>query len=54
MFAKVGYILKEMGYMIRRHKVFFLAPILIVLSLLAILVYYIGPAAIVSFFYAGI
>lgn len=54
MASKVTYILKEMGYMIRRHKFFFLAPILIMLSLLAILVYYIGPAAIVTFFYAGI
>jgi len=54
MLKKVGYVVREMGYMIRRHKVFFLAPILIMLSLLAILVFYLGPAAIVSFFYAGI
>ncbi len=51
---KVLYILKEMLHMIRRHKFYFIAPILIILALLAILVYYLGPAAIVSFFYAGV
>ena len=52
--TKILYILKEMFYLINKHKFYFLAPILIILALLAILVYYIGPAAIVSFIYAGI
>lgn len=51
---KILYILKEMVFLIKKHKLFFLAPILILLALLAILVYYIGPAAIVSFIYAGL
>jgi len=51
---KVIYIIKEMLHMIKRHKFFFIAPILIILALLAILVYYVGPAAIVSLFYAGV
>jgi hypothetical protein len=51
---KILYILKEMVFLIKKHRLFFLAPILILLALLAILVYYIGPAAIVSFIYAGL
>lgn len=51
---KVLYMLKEMFRMIRKHKLYFAAPIFITLAFLAFLVYYIGPAAIVSFLYAGI
>ncbi len=51
---KVVYILKEMFRMIRKHKMSFLAPLFIILALLAFLVYYIGPAVIVSFIYAGV
>ncbi len=52
--GKVIYIFKEMFYMIKSHKMYFFAPIFIVLALIAFLVCYIGPAAIVSFIYAGI
>jgi hypothetical protein len=51
---KVTFILKQMWVLIRKHKVGFLAPLFIVLAVLAILVYYIGPAVIVSFIYAGV
>lgn len=51
---KIIYILKEMFYMIKKHKIYFLAPILIVLALLALIVFYIGPSVIISFIYAGI
>ncbi|MFA6217656.1 MAG: DUF5989 family protein [Candidatus Omnitrophota bacterium] len=51
---KIAYIFKEMFYMIRLHKLFFIAPLLFVLALLAILVYYVGPTVIMSFIYAGI
>jgi hypothetical protein len=51
---KIVYILKETFYMIKRHKIYFLAPILIILALLAIIVFYIGPSVIISFIYAGI
>ena len=54
MFTKIRYIIREMVYLICKHKYYFMAPIFIVLGLLAFLVYYIGPAAIVSFIYAGI
>ena len=51
---KIGYILKEMMLMIKKHKFVIIAPILIILAVLAFLVYYIGPAVIVSFIYAGV
>jgi hypothetical protein len=51
---KVKYIVREMFLMIKKHKYYFIAPILIILALLAFLVYYIGPAVIVSFIYAGV
>lgn len=50
---KVLFILKEMFYLVRRHKLYFLCPIFIILALLAFLVYYIGPAVVISFIYAG-
>ena len=51
---KIGYILKEMLHMIRKNKLYFICPILIMLALLAFLVYYIGPPVIIAFIYAGI
>jgi hypothetical protein len=47
-------IFKEGFYMVKRHKVYFLAPLIIAMALLAFLVIEIGPAAIVSFIYAGL
>lgn len=51
---KIWYILKETLYLIRRHKVYFFAPVFIILGILAVLVFYIGPSVIISFIYAGI
>ncbi len=51
---KILYIFKELFFLVRKHKLYFLAPIFFLLALLAFLVYYIGPAAIVSFIYAGV
>lgn len=47
-------ILREIFRLIRRNKAYFLAPILILLALLAFLVFTVGPSAIVAFIYAGI
>jgi hypothetical protein len=52
--TKLGYVLKESFYLVKKHKVYFLAPILIILALLGLVAYYIGPSAIISFIYAGI
>ncbi len=51
---KVKHIMKTFLNFMKEEKKFILAPILISLALIAFLVYYIGPAIIVSFFYAGI
>lgn len=53
-FRKVRYIFQEMWYMIRKEKVYFIAPLLLVLALLAVFVYYIGHSVIVTFIYAGL
>lgn len=51
---KTWIILKEGLLLVRRNKAWFLAPILISLALLALLVFALGPAAVISFLYAGI
>jgi len=53
-FAKFFYILKEMFHLVRKEKLFFLIPIFLILTLLAFLVFYIGPTIIISFIYAGV
>jgi len=52
--SKLVLVLGEMLRMIRKHKMYFIAPLLITLALLAFLVVYLGPAAVVAFLYAGI
>lgn len=51
---KFTYILKEALYLVKRHKIYFLLPILITLAVLTFIVFYIGPSIIISFIYAGI
>jgi len=51
---KITYLLKETFYLIRKHRIYFLAPIFMILVVLALLVFYIGPSVIISFIYAGI
>jgi len=51
---KVIYIAKESFYMLKKHKIYFLAPLLIMFAILALIAFYIGPSVIISFIYAGI
>ncbi len=51
---KLIFMMREGRVLIREHKMYFLAPLLIVLALIAILVYSIGPTVITTFIYAGI
>ena len=51
---KISYMLKEMCHLIVKYKYYFLAPLLLTVVLLAVLSFYVGPAVIVSFIYAGI
>jgi hypothetical protein len=48
------FILAECRELVRRHRLYFLAPLLIALAVLSFLVFQIGPALIVAFVYAGL
>jgi hypothetical protein len=51
---KLWYLLREMWRLIRRDKVWVLAPLLMLLVLVALLAFYVGPGAVVTFIYAGL
>jgi hypothetical protein len=51
---KLLFIVRECRDLVRRHRLYFLLPILIVLAVLSFLVFQIGPALILSFIYAGL
>ena len=51
---KANYLMREMWILIHKHKYYFLTPLMIALIVLALLVYYVGPAAIIAFIYAGV
>ncbi|MFA4989393.1 MAG: hypothetical protein WC576_01325 [Candidatus Omnitrophota bacterium] len=50
---KIAYKLKEMFYLVRKYKLYFLAPLLSMFVLLAFLAFYLGPSVVISFIYAG-
>jgi len=54
MIDKLKLIASETIHLVRRHKLLFLLPLLILLAVLTFLVVEIGPSVIVSFIYAGI
>jgi hypothetical protein len=51
---RVLYVLKEMAHLVWRHKLYVIAPILLVLVLLVLLAFYLGPTAFMTFVYAGL
>ncbi|MFA5137964.1 MAG: hypothetical protein WC728_01935 [Elusimicrobiota bacterium] len=51
---KTWHIIKETLYLVRKEKLMFLLPLLLVLALLAFFAYQLGPTVIVSFIYAGL
>ena len=51
---KIKYIIKEMLYMVKKHRLYILIPILLALMIIALLVFYIAPAITISFIYAGV
>jgi hypothetical protein len=51
---KIGLLFREMKYLIREHKLYFMAPLLITLVLFAVLFFKIGPGIIMTFIYAGL
>jgi hypothetical protein len=44
---------RELGIMVRRHRWYLLTPILVMLALIALLLLWLGPRALVAFIYAG-
>ncbi|MFH1619566.1 MAG: hypothetical protein ABIG11_06635 [bacterium] len=52
--TKLLLILRESLLLVRKHKMYFLLPFLILLAFLALLAYQIGPGIVVSFIYAGL
>ena len=51
---KLGFIMREVAILIREHKLYFLAPLVILLSALAVLFFHFGPSTFLVFIYAGI
>ena len=51
---KIKLVVKEAFYLVKRHKLLFLLPFLILLAALTILVIELGPSVVVSFIYAGV
>jgi hypothetical protein len=51
---KVPFIIVEIAKMSRKHKMYFLLPVCVLLAILALVAFYIGPSVIVSFIYAGV
>jgi hypothetical protein len=51
---KLKILFKEMFFMVRKHKMYALLPLLFVLILLALIVYHVGPSIVITFIYAGV
>ena len=52
--TKALYVLKEGLYLVRKHKLHFFLPLLVVLGLLTLLVHELGSAYVIAFLYAGL
>ncbi len=50
----VSQMMRNMLLLVREHKLYFMAPVLITLVLLSMLVYYVGPSVVITFIYAGV
>lgn len=53
-YRKVNYLMRESLYLVFKHKIYALLPLMILLALLGFLFYHSGPAIVVSFIYAGV
>ena len=51
---KLWVLLREALHLVLRHRLYFLAPLLLLLVLLALLAFYVGPATVVTFIYSGV
>lgn len=51
---KLMYLFNQLFKMIWKHKIYFFAPLFIMIIILAVLAIYIGPSAVIAFIYAGV
>ncbi len=51
---KMFLMIRESLNLVRKHKVYFLLPLLLCLAVLTLLAFQVGPGIVVSFIYAGI
>lgn len=51
---KMLLLLRESVKLARKHKFYFLLPLLVLLAVLSLLAFQIGPGIVISFIYAGI
>lgn len=51
---KIVYLLRETMFLIRQHKLYFLAPLLVLMVILAVLFFHLGPGIAIAFIYAGV
>lgn len=54
MLKKIAHLFKETWYLIKKEKAYFLAPLILMVVVLAVLIYQMGPAALIAFIYAGV
>ncbi|MDD5629509.1 MAG: hypothetical protein PHU21_10630 [Elusimicrobia bacterium] len=52
--SRVLHLLREGLFLVRRHKYYFLLPVLVALALLALLAYQLVPMTALTFVYAGL
>lgn len=53
-YRKASSIFQGMFVLVRKHKYYFFAPLLILLAMIALLVYHVGPSVVIAFIYAGV
>ena len=51
---KMMMMMRESLKLVRKHKFYFLLPLLLLLAVLSLLAFQIGPGIVISFIYAGI
>lgn len=52
--GRIWFIFKEMLHLIRAHKMYVIAPVLLTLVILALFAFILGPTAVLTFIYAGL
>lgn len=51
---QLRYITNEMLYLVKKNRFYFIAPLLLLLAILVLVVFYVGPTVVITFMYAGL